>query len=77
MSSVGIIEPIVIVIIFIITILGGLIIYELKRIHSRIDKHTAELDIHVSAGVDVYTRITRTETALSLHMQNGHRHQGK
>lgn len=72
-------EPIVVVGIFVLSAIGGLIIWELRKIHARIDKYTSELDAHVRDSVAVKTTIAEMRTEIRLHMQNGlhHRERGE
>ena len=32
--------------------IGGLMVHELRKIHSRIDKYAGEMDDHIKAGVN-------------------------
>ena len=60
--------------IFIVTVIGGAMLWELRRIHARIDKYVAEMDEHIKDGVTVRTDITAIKTAQEMHLNNGHRH---
>ena len=71
--------------IFIVVSIGSLIIYEVQRLHKRIDKATeeiharidkrgSEIDGHIKEGIVVHKSLERIETKLDLHMKNGLRH---
>ena len=68
------IEAIVILGIFILSITGGLVVWENGRIHGRIDKVARELDDHVKEGTKVHGSLERIETKIDLHMNNGKSH---
>ena len=70
----NLVEPAIMVILFVIAVIGGLIAYELRRIHGRIDKYSAEMDDHVKAGVEVHKSLERIETTQRLHIENAHAH---
>ena len=59
---------------FVIGMIGGLIVHELRKIHTRIDKYSREMDDHIKAGVKVLTTQTRIETKLDAHLGDRHHH---
>ena len=63
-----------IVLLAIIAGVGGLIAYERRSLHRRIDKHADELDKHVHEGIEVHRALERIETKLDMHMRNGGSH---
>ena len=44
--------------------------WELRKIHSRIDKYVAEMDAHIKEGVQIHKAVAR----LDMHLENGHTH---
>ena len=61
--------------IFIISAIGGLIVWEIKKVHSRIDKYhdehvkrveaiEKELKDHLKEGVEIYKALTAIQTEL-------------
>ena len=69
-----IVGPITEIGLFIVAVIGGLVIWELKRVHTRIDKYAQELDIHIAKGVKIYTDIEHLNTTVALHVENGFSH---
>ena len=59
---------------FVIGGIGGLMVHELRKVHTRIDKYSDEMDDHIKAGVKVLTTQTRIETKLDAHLGNFHTH---
>ena len=47
------IEPALIAGLFIVTAVGGLIVYELRQIHRRIDKYAEKMDSHIKDDVKI------------------------
>ena len=60
--------------VFIVGGVGALIVWELKRIHSRIDKYTQEMDEHIKESTEIRVNIQDIQTKQDMHMENGHRH---
>lgn len=60
--------------VFVVAAVGGLIIWEIRKVHDRITKYAKELDEHVKESIEVHKSLERIETKQDLHMENGHRH---
>ena len=59
---------------FVIGLIGGLIVHELRKIHTRIDKYAGEMDDHIKEGVQVHAAQARIETKIDMHLGNQHVH---
>ena len=67
------IEPLTLVALFVVSAVGGLIVWELRKIHTRIDKYAGEMDDHIKEGVQIHKAVAR----LDMHLENGHTHKIK
>lgn len=63
-----------VVALFVVSAVGGLIVYELRRLHDRIDKYAARMESHIDQGVQVHTAVTEVRTELRAHVRDLHKH---
>ena len=69
----GVIQAGVAVGLFLVAGIGGLICWQLKVVHGRIDKYTREMDAHIRESVEIQKRITALATTLTMHLRaHGH-----
>lgn len=69
----GVIQASVAVGLFLVAGIGGLICWQLKVVHSRIDKYTAEMDAHIRESVEIQRKLAALATALEMHLRaHGH-----
>ena len=81
-------QPITIVALFIVSAVGGLIVWELKRIHARIDRRDDMLtkyiqgqdrkwERHLEDSQELHEEVTEIKVKQDMHLQNGHRHRNE
>ena len=69
----------------VLTAVGAWAVWEIKRLHARIDsegdvihnrisRHVDEMDEHIKESVEIHKAITRLDTTLSIHTSNGGSH---
>ena len=65
---------IAVIALFVASAVGGLIVYELRRLHDRIDKYAERMEQHIDQGVLVHKAITEVQTELRAHLRDAHGH---
>ena len=70
----GVIQAITMVGLGVVGVVGGWAALEFRRLHSRIDKYTLEMDEHIKESTEIRTTITRIDTTQELHIKNGRKH---
>ena len=67
-------EPFFLLGMFVISTIGGFIVWELRKLHTRIDKYSGEMDHHITEGAEVKRELGVIHTKVDMHIKNGHRH---
>ena len=67
-------EPFFLLGIFVLSAIGGLIIWELRKLHSRIDKYSEKMDKHIDESAGIQRELGEVHTSIDMHIKNGHNH---
>lgn len=68
--SVNILEPLIILGIFILTCVGGLMVWQLRVLHNRIDRVKADLAKHIHESIAIHRSLARLEALMEQQVRD-------